>query len=121
MQLWKSNKSRLIRETKTVLVMIRMYCSYHHNSESGVCDDCRELAEYAEKRIEKCPYGYYKPTCANCTTHCYKPDMRSKIRMIMRFSGPRMLFRHPCLAIMHLLDGHREHRDRFVASVEKSY
>lgn len=121
MQLWKSNKSRLIRETKTVQVMIRMYCSYHHYSESGVCDDCRELTEYAEKRIEKCPYGYNKPTCANCPTHCYKPDKRNKIRMIMRFSGPRMLFRYPYLAIMHLIDGWREHRDRFAASVEKSY
>ena len=27
--------------------------------------------------------------------------------MIMRYSGPRMLFRHPYLAITHKLDGFR--------------
>jgi hypothetical protein len=34
--------------------------------------------------------------------------MREKIREIMRFSGPRMLFRHPFLACCHMLDGRRK-------------
>jgi len=29
--------------------------------------------------------------------------MREKVREVMRFAGPRMLSRHPCLALMHLL------------------
>ena len=36
-----------------------------------------------------------KTFCSNCRVHCYCPDMREKIRMVMRFSGPRMLFYHP--------------------------
>jgi hypothetical protein len=31
--------------------------------------------------------------------------MRDRIRKVMRFSGPRMLFLHPTLALLHLLDG----------------
>jgi hypothetical protein len=38
---------------------------------------------------------------------CYTPDMRERIRAVMRFSGPRMLLHHPWLALMHLVDGLR--------------
>jgi hypothetical protein len=34
--------------------------------------------------------------------------MRMRVREMMHFSGPRMLFHHPCLTIRHLLDGLRE-------------
>jgi len=30
--------------------------------------------------------------------------MRKKIRAVMRYSGPRMIYRHPALAIAHLID-----------------
>ena len=33
-----------------------------------------------------------KTFCSNCKVHCYKPEMRKKIRAVMRFSGPRMIF-----------------------------
>jgi hypothetical protein len=36
--------------------------------------------------------------------HCYKPAMREQIRVVMRYSGPRMAQRHPLLAAAHLLD-----------------
>ena len=53
---------------------------------------------------EKCPFMESKTFCSNCRVHCYCPDMRAKIRMVMRFSGPRMLFYHPVLAIRHLVE-----------------
>lgn len=31
--------------------------------------------------------------------------MQKKTREIMKFSGPRMMFQHPVLAMLHLLDG----------------
>lgn len=98
------------RENKTVQTMIRMYCNYHHNAEGDLCDECLMVSQYAEQRVARCPYGYDKPTCANCATHCYKNDMRERIRLVMRFAGPRMIFRHPWLAIMHMIDGRRENR-----------
>ena len=98
---------RLQRERRTVELMIALYCRAHHGAES-LCADCRELAEYAARRVDACPYGAEKPTCVNCPTHCYKPAMRERIREVMRFAGPRMLFRHPILAIMHLIDERRK-------------
>ena len=40
--------------------------------------------------------------------HCYKPDMRQKVRQVMRYAGPRMMLRHPILAVRHMLDGKRK-------------
>jgi hypothetical protein len=34
--------------------------------------------------------------------------MRQRIRAVMRYAGPRMLLRHPGMAIMHLFDGARK-------------
>jgi hypothetical protein len=40
--------------------------------------------------------------------HCYKPAMREKIKDVMRYSGPRMSYRHPLLALFHFIDGFRK-------------
>jgi hypothetical protein len=40
--------------------------------------------------------------------HCYKPAMREKIKDVMRYSGPRMSYRHPLLALFHFFDGFRK-------------
>jgi len=67
-----------------------------------------DLADYACQRLEKCPFQGSKTTCARCPIHCYKPDRRVQIRAVMRVAGPRMLFRHPVLALLHLFDGLRK-------------
>lgn len=84
--------------------MVELYCRDHHGTR-GVCDSCAELLTYSDRRLDLCPYGSDKPTCANCPIHCYKAGPRARARMIMRYSGPRMLFRHPYLAISHKIDG----------------
>jgi hypothetical protein len=109
---------RLAREEKTIAAMIALYCRDHHEvatpddaaddaapGDSGLCAECAELLDYARLRLEKCRYGAGKPTCANCTAHCYRPEMRERVRVVMRHSGPRMLKRHPLLAVAHLVDG----------------
>ena len=95
---------RLTRENRTVDLMIRLYCRKQH-AQTAPCPECRELQEYARLKLEKCPFRENKPTCAKCKVHCYKPEMRARIKKVMRFSGPRMLLYHPVLAIRHLLDG----------------
>jgi hypothetical protein len=96
---------RLKREHDTFRCMAGIYCDHHHpHAGRGLCDDCENLMRYAEKRLEKCPYGSDKPTCANCPIHCYKPAQREQARIIMRVAGPRMTWRHPLRAINHLLD-----------------
>lgn len=104
----QADKKHLSRELLTIGKMVDIYCNDHHGSgDPGLCQSCREFMVYAEVRLEKCPYGEDKPTCANCPIHCYKPARREQARAIMRYAGPRMLLRHPILAIAHKLDGFR--------------
>jgi hypothetical protein len=90
------------REIKTIRLMINLYCRERHGGEA-TCVTCRELADYAARRIEKCPSGSDKPACSDCTIHCFQPERRAKIREVMRYAAPRMSFRHPLLALDHLL------------------
>ena len=97
---------KLLKEHKTIAVMTLIYCRDHHatsGTSAHLCDDCREFLDFAEFRLGKCPYGQIKPVCRMCPIHCYKKDMKEKARIIMRYGGPRMLFRHPVMAIKHLL------------------
>jgi hypothetical protein len=72
--------------------------------------ECEELLDYALHRLEACPFRAHKSVCAACPIHCYRPAMREKIRAVMRYAGPRMLFRHPLLAMGHLIDRLRSRR-----------
>lgn len=94
------------RELRTLETMIGMHCRHHH-SGGALCEECADLQAYARRRLERCVFGDAKPTCANCTVHCYNAQMRGKAREMMRWAGPRMLLRHPVMAIRHLIDGRR--------------
>ncbi len=85
--------------------MIHIYCQGTHHSNGRLCPECQQLEAYAMLRLDKCPFQAGKPTCAKCPIHCYKPALRQQVRQVMRFSGPRMLLRHPILALLHTLDG----------------
>ncbi len=89
-------------EIKVVNQMISIYCKAHHHSGNQLCNECLELSEYAKMRSEKCPFMHNKTFCSNCKIHCYKPEMRAKIKKVMRYSGPRMLIVKPGLTIKHL-------------------
>ncbi|MBI4514457.1 MAG: nitrous oxide-stimulated promoter family protein [Deltaproteobacteria bacterium] len=95
---------RLARERKTIDAMIALFCRKQHAAKRGLCSACFALAGYAQQRLDRCPYGEDKPTCALCPIHCYQPARREQIRAVMRYAGPRMLWRRPLLAIRHLLD-----------------
>jgi hypothetical protein len=99
--------SRIEREIKTVSVMIQDYCRAHHAGNEK-CLECSELLDYAIERLRRCPFQEGKTTYANCPVHCYKPGMREKIRTVMRYAGPRMIYRHPILALFHVIDGRRK-------------
>jgi hypothetical protein len=94
---------RIQRENATVKQMIELYCRQKH-SAGGLCPQCTFLLEYASRRLEQCRFQEGKTTCARCPVHCYKPEMREQIRIVMRYSGPRMLCRHPIAAIRHVFD-----------------
>ncbi len=100
--------TRIVREKKTVQAMVEIYCRDHHSSEKELCSECRDLLNYAGLRLDKCPFQEKKTTCANCPVHCYQPAMKERIKDVMRYSGPRMMYRHPILAVFHLMDGRKK-------------
>jgi len=97
-------QNRVEDEKKTVGIMITMYCNAYHNTNNNeLCNDCNSLLNYAIMRIDDCVFEVNKPTWEKCPVHCYEQDQRDNIKKIMRYSGPRMLFRHPILTIKHLI------------------
>ncbi len=94
-------------EKKVVSKMISIYCRSKHDSGKDLCEECNTLNNYASQRLERCPFGEKKPTCGSCSVHCYKSDMREKIRNVMRFAGPRMLLLNPFITIKHY---HKEYQ-----------
>jgi hypothetical protein len=102
-----SGHRHLQRELTTLRAMVAIYCRDRHGRADSLCEECSRLAAYAEKRLDKCPFGEDKPVCNRCTVHCYSPKMRDRVKAVMRYAGPRMLWRHPVLAIAHLIDQRR--------------
>ena len=124
---------RIADEKKVVALMIRMYCRRHcrqqgrtaradltnrtgrttdtnqagrtgaRHTTRGLCPECAALLDYALRRLDSCRFGDGKPSCRKCPVHCYRADMRERIRTVMRWAGPRMIFRHPMAATRHLL------------------
>lgn len=104
------NDATMDIQEKTIDAMIRMYCRGRHGQKSGLCPECLELLDYALERLQKCPFGENKPRCSRCRVHCYKPEMRARIKEVMRYAGPRMLYRHPILAGAHYFSGEKKLR-----------
>lgn len=96
-------KQRVAHEKKVVELMIRIYCRKKEKN-AALCPDCEELLRYAHARLDRCPFGEKKSSCKKCTVHCYKPAMRERMRLVMRFSGPRMVLYAPWEALRHLLN-----------------
>jgi hypothetical protein len=102
----KPEHPRITREKNTIHYMTGIYCRAHHKTKGDqLCPECTEFQAYAFMRLDKCPFQEKKSTCGKCLIHCYKPDMKEKVKKVMRYSGPRMLVHHPGLALHHVWDG----------------
>lgn len=95
--------ANIVLDERTVAGMVHIFCEQRHGSLRGVlCAPCHDLLEYARARLARCPFGPEKTTCRECPIHCYRPSERALMKTVMRDAGPRMLWRHPILAIRHL-------------------
>ena len=92
---------RIGKEKRMVEFMTGLYCRHVHGADN-LCGECAEVLAYAHDRLDRCPYGDEKKSCRRCSIHCYRPDMRLKIKTIMRYSGPRMFFFAPLESLRHL-------------------
>ena len=98
--------TRIEKEKQTVSKMVELYCRSHRHAEDGLCEDCAALLAYAHGRLDRCRFGNRKSTCRKCPVHCYRSDMRERMRNVMRYAGPRMLWHHPIAAVRHLVMEH---------------
>lgn len=96
------------REKSLVSQMIALYCRKKHGTRGTLCPECAALCTYSRQRSDQCPFMENKTFCSNCRIHCYKPEMRKKIRIVMRFSGPRMIIYHPVIVIRHVMETWKE-------------
>jgi hypothetical protein len=98
---------RLERERRTLEAMILCSCRGVHGTTGEMCGTCQELLDYATGRLVRCPFQADKPTCVKCPIHCYQPERREQAKAVMRYAGPRLIWRHPILSIRHMLDASR--------------
>lgn len=94
------------QEVKLIPKMVKIYCHGHHhkrNDKEELCDECKELLDYSLFRLSKCPFKVNKGFCSFCKIHCYKPDMKIKIKEVMKYSGPKMIFTHPIFSFSHVI------------------
>lgn len=117
-------------DIRTLADLAVIYCRGHHrdcprkplSSDAALlnvygrtgpllCVECAEHQRYGERRRASCPKDP-KPFCTTCDIHCYKPDEAEWQRQMMRYSGPRSVFRgHAIDGLRHLVQLRRARRD----------
>jgi hypothetical protein len=74
------------KQTEILRDFIQVYCRENHGHAKGLCDECKDLLDYAMQRLRECRLDP-KPKCKDCPAPCYAPSYRERIRRVMRFSG----------------------------------
>lgn len=99
-------------EKSIMLYMIKVYCKHCHKKHyeikktfgsKDICKECEEVYNYSKERTDKCKFIATKTFCSACPSHCYKKDMKEKIKKIMSFSSKRMFFYNPIMTLKHLI------------------
>ncbi len=106
----KELDKKQISDLRTVARFIQLFCDDNHDRKTAgettlpdflcsrdarrdsLCPECAALLEHGIKKRSLCPLNP-KPSCKSCHIHCYAPEYREKIRMIMAYSGKRMILR----------------------------
>ncbi|MCU6767877.1 nitrous oxide-stimulated promoter family protein [Barnesiella propionica] len=95
-------RSRIAKEKEIITLMIRLYCRKKERNKT-LCPECESLLSYANSRLEHCSFGEKKHSCKKCPVHCYKPEMKKRIKEVMRYMGPRMIWYAPLELLRHYL------------------
>lgn len=100
----KKNQGPIIsEEIRLIDAMIKTYYCQEQVNMTEIPE--KRMLNYAKKRLEYCRFGESKTTCQRCPVHCYQENYRNQMKKIMRYSGPRMLLKHPVLTIKHGIRG----------------
>ena len=93
--------SSIAYDKRVIRFMVELYCRKHLKLAT-LSDEWEALISYAQQRLDHCRYGASKPACKACPTHCYRKDMAEKMREVMRWVGPRMIFLMPKATLRHV-------------------
>lgn len=98
-------KSSYEKDLATLEAMAQIYCDAHHigmNKDAvNLCIECREAVIATLNRTQVCPNGHIH-NCQDCDIKCQRGDGQSRIKAIMAYSAPRMLWRHPLMTFTYL-------------------
>ena len=98
-------------DTGKLVRFLSMYCNAHHGHRlrkpfifdhakvsarvpegPDLCDECGKLLRHAIVMRVLCPLDP-KPKCRNCPQHCYRPVYKDQMETVMKYAGPRSLFK----------------------------
>ena len=98
------------REMKTIRAMIAIYCQDHHHVAAGSCAmRARRCSSMLRPDLANARGVTRNPCVPTARSIAIKPAMRDQVRQVMRYAGPKMLLRHPLLAVSHLLQKRKAH------------
>ena len=99
------------QDTDKLVRFLSMYCDGHHrhrlrklftfdypkvdaavSNGPDLCDECTKLLRHAIVMRALCPLDP-KPKCRNCPEHCYRPLYKDQMETVMKYAGPRSLFK----------------------------
>ena len=93
------------KDMRTLEAMGRMYCKKFHQDaakdEAGLCTECRQTVNATAQRTQACPFNH-EGNCQDCPIKCQRGDAQDRIKAIMKYSAPRMLFAHPAMTLRYL-------------------
>jgi predicted amidophosphoribosyltransferase len=92
-------RKRIDRERHALTAQLHIYCRARHGAGQKLCSACADRQHYIAERMERCELRAAKPTCTTCAFRCYAPPQQVKLRAILRYAGPRLLRKHPLLAL----------------------
>ena len=99
------------KDTDKLVRFLSIYCNAHHQHRlrksfnfdhfkvpakvlkgPELCMECSKLLRHAITMRALCPLEP-KPKCRNCPQHCYRPLYKEQMETVMKYVGPRALFR----------------------------
>ena len=103
-----NHDGKIRKEAAMLARMVKLYCDDHHFSLSRdnfclrgiltplsietpeLCAECSRLLNHGLARLVRCPFDP-KPSCKHCTKHCYTGEYRDFVKVVMRYSGMKLI------------------------------
>lgn len=101
-----SDEARIKRDLRTLQAIGSIYCAAHHvdapKNPHGMCAECAATIAFTHDRASNCPNGH-TGNCADCAIKCNRGEQQQRIKAIMKYAAPRMLFKHPLMTLEYAL------------------